>query len=77
MAKDFNKDLDQTDGEQRRKVAQHEERGRETEPLGNSEAARKRTGDGFKGPHDEYAESGSRGAGYRETKGENHAEEKD
>jgi hypothetical protein len=68
MSKDFNKDLDQTDGDKRRETAKENARRTQVEPSGDAEAARKRAGEGFKGAGDEYAESGSRGAGYRETK---------
>ncbi len=60
MTKDFNRDLDQSKDEQSKG------RGREDAPDADPEVARERKGDGFKGPADEYAESGSRGAGYRE-----------
>jgi hypothetical protein len=68
MTKNFNKDLDQTDGDKSRATGQAEGRKPEKKPDGDAEAARERSGEGFKGPADEYAESGSKGAGYREKK---------
>ena len=68
MTKNFNKDLDQTGDDKHREHAKKQGRGTQTAPHGDAEAARKRTGAGFKNAGDEYAESGSRGAGYRETK---------
>lgn len=69
MAKDYNKDLDQSDGDKRREVARSEGRGREKAPEGDAETAREKAGEGFKNAGDEYAESGSKGAGYRESSG--------
>lgn len=68
MTKDFNRDLDQTDSDERREAAKKKARGTHTESHGSADDARKRAGAGFKSAGDEYAESGSRGAGYRETK---------
>lgn len=68
MTKDFNNDLDQSTGEKQREHAKKGGRDTHTAPHEDAEAARKRTGEGFKSPGDEHAESGSRGAGYRETK---------
>ena len=60
MTKDFNRDLDQS------KDKQSKGRGREEAPDADPEVARERKGEGFDGPADAYAETGSRGAGYRE-----------
>jgi hypothetical protein len=60
MTKDFNRDLDQAQDKQ------SQGRGQEQAPDADPKVARERKGEGFEGPADAYAESGSRGAGYRE-----------
>jgi hypothetical protein len=67
MTKDFNRDLDQSGGDKRGATAGKEGPRRPTKPDSDPKTARERQGDGFKNPADEYQESGSRGAGYRET----------
>jgi hypothetical protein len=66
MTKNFNRDLDQTDGKKGRAEARSKGRDQEKAPDDSAEVARERSGEGFKGPEDEYAETGSRGAGYRD-----------
>ncbi len=66
MTKDFNKDLDQTNGDQQRKTAASKGRRSEVKPESDPKAARERAGEGFEDAGDEYAESGAGGAGYRE-----------
>lgn len=70
MTKDFNRDLDQS------KRKHSKGRGREEAPDADSEVARERKGEGFEGPGDAYAESGSRGAGYREDSSRKKSSEK-
>jgi hypothetical protein len=66
MTKDFNKDLDQTDGDRSRATGRAEGRPQEKKPEESSEAARERSGEGFESAADEYKETGAGGAGYRE-----------
>jgi hypothetical protein len=73
MTKDFNRELDQSQGEQHRDEARSKGRQEQAKPDHDPKVAREREGEGFDGPADEYAESGSRGAGYRETPGRKQA----
>ena len=67
MPKDFNRELDHTHNAQHRQEAQVKGRKPRAQPDHDPEVARERQGEGFDGAVDEYAEAGSRGAGYRET----------
>jgi hypothetical protein len=67
MTKDFNRDPDQSNVEKRTENAHEKGRGQHVKPDSDPETAREREGEGFKGPADEYAETGAGGAGYRET----------
>jgi hypothetical protein len=67
MTKDFNRDLDQSGDEQ---SGASPNTGRDSAPDDDPDVARERKGEGFKGPKDAYAETGSRGAGYREDSGQ-------
>jgi hypothetical protein len=70
MTKNFNRDLDRSDGERARKTAHSEGRPEKKAPDSDAEVARERSGEGFDGPTDELSEAGSRGAGYREAAAE-------
>ena len=67
MTKDFNRQLDQSHDERHRDEAQSKGRKEHAKPDHDPKVARERQGQGFEGPADAYAETGSRGAGYRET----------